>query len=131
MKGTVKLYFINRGYGFIKGEDDEDYYFHIGDSNLDFRCRYRLDGAAVSFTPSNEVINGAVKKRAREVMFELGVLMMDQRIVNPDEVSAMIIGKVITGFQMEDVDSTVYKMYTLTASDPETGKETVVTFAGL
>ena len=131
MNGTVKIYFINRGYGFITGEDGEEYYFHISDSNLDFRCRYRLDGAAVKFTSSYEVINGAVKKRAREVMFELGALMMDQRIVSPDEVSALITGKVVTGFKMEDMESTVYKMYTLTAADPETGAETVVSFTGL
>ena len=131
MNGTVKIYFINRGYGFITGEDGEEYDLHISESTLDFRCRYRLDGAAVKFIPSNEVITGAVKKRAREVMFELGALMMDQRIVSPDEVSALITGKVVTGFKMEDMESTVYKMYTLTAADPETGAETVVSFTGL
>jgi len=28
MKGTVKWYNIKKGYGFIKGEDDQEYFIH-------------------------------------------------------------------------------------------------------
>ena len=131
MNGTVKIYFINRGYGFITGEDGEYYYFHISDSNLENGCRYRLDGAAVHFTPGNEVVNGEIKKRARNVVFELRELMVNRQIKSLDEVSALIVGKVITGFRMEEKESMVYRQYVLTVTDPETGKETTVLFTGL
>jgi CspA family cold shock protein len=28
-KGTVKFYNINKAYGFIVGDDDKDYFFHL------------------------------------------------------------------------------------------------------
>ena len=131
MNGIVKLYFINRGYGFIDGDDGETYYFHISDTNLVKGCRYNLDGAAVQFTASNEVVNGIVKKRARDIVFELGALMMDQMAADPEEVSDLLKGKVIIGFMAEDNDSGFYKKYVLDVKDPETGKEAQVSFTGL
>lgn len=118
MNGIVKLYFINRGYGFIDGDDGETYYFHISDTNLVKGCRYNLDGAAVRFTASNEVVNGIVKKRARDIVFELGALMMDQMAADPEEVSDLLKGKVIIGFMAEDNDSGFYKKYVLDVKDP-------------
>ena len=100
-------------------------------SNLENGCRYRLDGAAVHFTPGNEVVNGEIKKRARNVVFELRELMVNRQIKSLDEVSALIVGKVITGFRMEEKESIVYRQYVLTVTDPETGKETTVLFTGL
>lgn len=37
MRGRIKRYFTDKGYGFIAGEDGVDYYFHISDVNYSNR----------------------------------------------------------------------------------------------
>jgi CspA family cold shock protein len=35
MKGTVKMFNKEKGYGFIHGEDDKDYFFHYSSLIMD------------------------------------------------------------------------------------------------
>ena len=65
MKGTIRKYITCRGYGFIKGENLVDYFFHITDTNLDPRFRYELDGVEVEFDPK-EIHDGLMIKTNAE-----------------------------------------------------------------
>ena len=67
--GTVKKYFSSRGYGFITGEDDTDYFFHIHNTNLDHHSNYILEGQEVTFHPCTEVNGCVVRYHAKEVEF--------------------------------------------------------------
>lgn len=53
MNGKVKMYNDEKGYGFIKGEDGNDYFFHC--SNLENFEAVVNRGMRVSFTPSQNV----------------------------------------------------------------------------
>lgn len=49
MEGKIKYYNISRGYGFILGEDEEDYFFHIKGCIGDVRP---VVGRKVEFEPT-------------------------------------------------------------------------------
>ena len=49
MKGKVKFYVANRGYGFIIGEDKQDYFFHI--KNLEQENIVPTQGDELTFNP--------------------------------------------------------------------------------
>ena len=51
MKGKVKFFDENRGFGFILGDDNRDYFVHYSDLKMDGR-RSLLDGEIVEFEPS-------------------------------------------------------------------------------
>ena len=131
MNGIVRIYFVNRGYGFIGTNNGDTYFFHISDTNLQHDFKYNLDGAKVQFTASNEIVNGEIKKRAKGVTVDLTGLKLDQAVEDPDKVSSLLKGKVIIDFQMVDKSSVPYKLYTLIVKDPETGQEAEVSFSGL
>jgi len=58
MKGRVKTYFEEKGYGFILGEDNKDYFFHISDvKSVEFIKR----GQIVEFTPEEGNKGGVAK----------------------------------------------------------------------
>jgi len=63
MEGKVKFYNDKRGYGFIVGEDEKDYFFHVSA----VKTNQPLDeGQAVEFEPTtndkgNQAINVVVK----------------------------------------------------------------------
>jgi CspA family cold shock protein len=48
MKGTVKWFNDNKGYGFISGEDGQEYYVHASMLGADV---FLKEGNAVSFEP--------------------------------------------------------------------------------
>lgn len=62
MKGVIIKYFSDKGYGFILGEDNNSYYFHISkfknrkefDENFQQYYRYHFDDACyqITFVPS-------------------------------------------------------------------------------
>lgn len=62
MKGVITKYFSDKGFGFILGEDDNSYYFHISkfknrkefDENFQEYYRYRFDDTCyqINFVPS-------------------------------------------------------------------------------
>lgn len=62
MKGVITKYFSDKGFGFIIGEDDNSYYFHISkfknrnefDENFQEYYRYRFDDTCyqINFVPS-------------------------------------------------------------------------------
>ena len=62
MKGVITKYFSDKGYGFILGEDDNSYYFHISkfknrnefEENFQEYYRYRFDDTCyqINFVPS-------------------------------------------------------------------------------
>ena len=53
MKGTVKFFDARRGWGFIAGEDEKDYYVHFSDIQMDgFRTLRR--NADVEFEPASD-----------------------------------------------------------------------------
>ncbi len=47
--GTVKLWQSAKGYGFILGDDDEEYFVHIGDLDITLQNRGLREGQRVSF----------------------------------------------------------------------------------
>lgn len=132
MNGIVKLYFSVRGYGFINGEDGECYFFHITNTNLDQKKIYNLDGLKVEFTPFKAVNDNTVRNEAREVNFQAEEVKMDQVRVKMSEVSELLKGKAIMDFRRES--SAVqgpFRQYVMKVKDPETGKETEVSFSAL
>lgn len=132
MNGVVKLYFSVRGYGFINGEDGECYFFHITNTNLDQKKIYNLDGLKVEFIPFKAVNDNAVRNEAREVKFQAEEVKIDQVRVKMSEVSELLKGKVIMDFRRES--SAVqgpFRQYVMKVKDPETGKETKVSFSAL
>ena len=46
MEGKVKFFVESKGYGFIKGDDDNDYFVHISQTNEENLC----EGDYVSFS---------------------------------------------------------------------------------
>ena len=62
MKGVITKYFSDKGFGFILGEDDNSYYFHISkfknknefEENFQEYYRYRFDDTCcqINFVPS-------------------------------------------------------------------------------
>jgi CspA family cold shock protein len=48
MKGEVKWYSVRQGYGFIKGEDDEDVFIHK--SEIPFWSIYLNKGDKIEYT---------------------------------------------------------------------------------
>lgn len=50
MQGTIKFYKMDKGYGFIAGDDGKDYYFHISDV-VDRIPEVTMKGTPVRFTP--------------------------------------------------------------------------------
>ena len=132
MNGIVKIYFSRRGYGFIDGDDGECYYFHITNTNLDQKKIYNLDGLKVEFIPFKAVNDNAVRNEAREVKFQAEEVKIDQVRVKMSEVSELLKGKVIMDFRRES--SAVqgpFRQYVMKVKDPETGKETEVSFSAL
>lgn len=69
MKGIVREYVTQRGFGFINGEDDISYFFHLSDTDLNIKYRYRLDGVEVEFEPTQktEADGLRVRYRAKQV----------------------------------------------------------------
>jgi len=63
MKGEVKWYNMKKGYGFIKGEDEEDYFVHFSALPKETMLR---EGQKVSFEPA-ETERG---KQAQNVVIE-------------------------------------------------------------
>ncbi len=51
MKGTVKWFVSQKGYGFIRGEDKKDYFFHYSQIRLK-GCKVLLKGDRVYFEVS-------------------------------------------------------------------------------
>lgn len=51
MLGKVKFFNGAKGYGFILGDDNKDYFVHYSDLKMDGR-RSLLDGESVQFEPS-------------------------------------------------------------------------------
>lgn len=51
MKGTVKFFNAKRGYGFIHGEDEKDYFVHQSDINIP-GFRKLSKNNSVNFEPS-------------------------------------------------------------------------------
>lgn len=51
MKGTVKWFVSQKGYGFIRGEDKKDYFFHYSQIRLK-GCKVLLKGDRVNFEVS-------------------------------------------------------------------------------
>lgn len=49
MKGTVKTYFKDKGYGFIHGEDNRDYFFHYSAIVTDDPYKAAEQGEHVEF----------------------------------------------------------------------------------
>ena len=59
MKGRVIKYFNNKGYGFIKGEDNEDYFFHINDLkniNSEIKLYSAEDNAEADLKAENIIV---------------------------------------------------------------------------
>ncbi|MCQ2798291.1 MAG: cold shock domain-containing protein [Bacilli bacterium] len=52
MKGTVKMFNKEKGFGFIRGEDNKDYFFHYSDIVME---GYKIAevGEAVEFVEKN------------------------------------------------------------------------------
>lgn len=50
MKGTVKKFFKDKGYGFIHGEDGRDYFFHYSAILMD-NYKTAEPGESVEFEP--------------------------------------------------------------------------------
>ena len=67
MKGKIRKYVINRGYGFIDGEDGQPYFFHITNTNLNPHFRYEIDGVEVEFDPVEERDGIVIKAHAENV----------------------------------------------------------------
>ena len=51
IKGTVKEYDITKGYGFIIGEDDRDYFVHASGLRPNLQQRGLREGQQVLFDP--------------------------------------------------------------------------------
>lgn len=52
MKGTVKWFNAKKGYGFITGEDDKEYFVHFKSINSE-GYKTLSEKQCVTFTPSN------------------------------------------------------------------------------
>lgn len=63
MKGKVKFFDEKRGFGFLLGDDNQDYFVHYSDLKMDGR-RSLLDGESVQFEPS-ENEKGRLAKEVR------------------------------------------------------------------
>lgn len=50
INGTVKFYNSDKGFGFIKGEDNQDYFFHVSSLPTDYKPQ---DNEEVSFDPTS------------------------------------------------------------------------------
>lgn len=74
MKGIIQKYFTGKGYGFIKGEDEKSYFFHISDTNLDKKFRYDLDDVEVEFEPDEVRNTLGTKMQAKNVKFDTNLL---------------------------------------------------------
>lgn len=49
MQGTIKTYLKEKGYGFIKGDDSKDYYFHVSNIVKSAKAEDIFDGLYVTF----------------------------------------------------------------------------------
>ncbi|GBE26502.1 MAG TPA: cold-shock protein [Bacteroidetes bacterium] len=47
--GTVKSWEASKGYGFILGDDDEDYFVHVSDLDITLRDKGLREGLRVAF----------------------------------------------------------------------------------
>ena len=47
--GIIKKYYKDQSYGFIIDEDEEEYFFHIGDLHAKSRNRRIMEGQNVEF----------------------------------------------------------------------------------
>jgi len=67
MKGKVKWFNVKKGYGFITGEDNIDYFVHHSNVKME-GYRKLSDGQSVEFDPSkNEKGNHAVEVQPLDV----------------------------------------------------------------
>ena len=48
-KGIVKEYTLSKGFGFIRGEDDQDYFVHVSGLREHLKHRGLREGQAVLF----------------------------------------------------------------------------------
>ena len=53
--GTVKSYDTSRGFGFIEGDDDEDYFVHANDLDASIPGRILKPGQRVRFSVFREM----------------------------------------------------------------------------
>lgn len=66
MEGKVIKINVEKGYGFIAGEDKRDYFFHLRDLNRSGKAfRHIVNGDSVTFRPGEGKPNGC--PRAFEV----------------------------------------------------------------
>jgi len=77
MRGWVRSFLNDRGYGFIEGDDGQDYFFHIDDLR---GHELPVPRQEVSFTPDVT----AKGPRARSVMLSARAQRAQQIYVNPD-----------------------------------------------
>ena len=47
--GTVKMWDTSKGFGFISGEDDEDYFVHSNDLHITVKGKRLFEGQKVKF----------------------------------------------------------------------------------
>ncbi len=62
MKGTVKFFKQANGYGFITGEDNQDYFFHVHDIE-GFNDNYPVPGQTVEFAETKTTKKGTAAKK--------------------------------------------------------------------
>ncbi len=48
-QGTIKLWEKSKGYGFILGDDDEEYFVHVSDLDVTVKPHLLREGVRVSF----------------------------------------------------------------------------------
>ncbi|MCC8077593.1 MAG: cold shock domain-containing protein [Oscillospiraceae bacterium] len=68
MKGKIKFFNTKKGYGFITGEDGNDYFLHISDVD-GFGGVYPVSGQAVEIASTETTSKGTAAK---------GVVLLDQ-----------------------------------------------------
>ena len=117
MKGTVKFFLNQRGWGFITGEDKKDYFVHYsaiqGDS--DEIIRTLMDGEKVEF----EVIDGRKGKQASNVVITEKYHDPREDIVlkihNEFDVAIPLLSWIVIDFDC----SNLFKSYSIMVSQPK------------
>jgi cold shock CspA family protein len=149
MQGYVKTFIPEKGYGFIKGNDRKDYFFHQSDFKTHPKEREIFDGAKIDFEPkatpkgyratqciiisigvirdSFELPHDFIKSKSERVNSGLTIIEKTDWIIHGSARGAPEGAKLIAIERAQSIGANALlnlQYYTTTGSEPGTGKGT-------